>query len=310
MFVAAESFRADVCDGVFTHFKREEDAEHDAAASSTRSSPDERDRRRRSRPARSCCATSPSQPTNEREGSEIARQIVRALIDGATSRSSSSPTCSSSRTRFARPASQRGPVPPRRAARPTGGARSGWSRASRCRRATARISQDIRRADGRSGEGQAEEQRPQPGGMKAAAPLSAGGSRNYAKHTLQEDPDRQRRLGGRAQSAADRDRAREASRGRTPHGLGRGDAALRELGREIVEDKEDQNHRYARVHREARRAAEAEGIRLSARVVAGHAVPTIVELVEREGFDLLVIGFYGPLGPLQPPDRQHDRSPG
>jgi nucleotide-binding universal stress UspA family protein len=62
---------------------------------------------------------------------------------------------------------------------------------------------------------------------------------------------------------------------------------------EIVEDKQDQNQRFARVIREARRAAEVEGIRLSARVVAGHAVPTIVELVEREGFDLLVIGFMG-----------------
>ena len=62
---------------------------------------------------------------------------------------------------------------------------------------------------------------------------------------------------------------------------------------EIVEDKQDQNQRFARVIREARRAAEVEGIRLSARVVAGRAVPTIVELVEREGFDLLVIGFMG-----------------
>ena len=62
---------------------------------------------------------------------------------------------------------------------------------------------------------------------------------------------------------------------------------------EIVEDQHDQNQRFARVIREARRAAEVEGIRLSARVVAGHAVPTIVELVEREGFDLLVIGFMG-----------------
>ena len=62
---------------------------------------------------------------------------------------------------------------------------------------------------------------------------------------------------------------------------------------EIVEDKKDQNHRYARVLREARRAAEAEEVKLAARVVAGHAVPTIVELLEREGFDLLVIGFMG-----------------
>ncbi len=62
---------------------------------------------------------------------------------------------------------------------------------------------------------------------------------------------------------------------------------------EIVEDKRDQNHRFARVLREARRAGEAEGVKLAARVVAGHAVPTIVELIEREGFDLLVIGFMG-----------------
>ncbi len=62
---------------------------------------------------------------------------------------------------------------------------------------------------------------------------------------------------------------------------------------EIVEDQRDQNHRFARVLREARRAAEAEGVKLAARVVAGHAVPTIVELIEREGFDLLVIGFMG-----------------
>jgi nucleotide-binding universal stress UspA family protein len=62
---------------------------------------------------------------------------------------------------------------------------------------------------------------------------------------------------------------------------------------EIIEDKADQNHRFARVLREARRIAAAEGIKLAAQVVAGHAVPTIVELIEREGFDLLVIGFMG-----------------
>ena len=62
---------------------------------------------------------------------------------------------------------------------------------------------------------------------------------------------------------------------------------------EIVEEQQEQNHRFARIIREARRTAEAEGVRLSARVLAGHAVPTIVELVEREGFDLLVVGFMG-----------------
>lgn len=62
---------------------------------------------------------------------------------------------------------------------------------------------------------------------------------------------------------------------------------------EIDEEKREQNHRFARVIREARREAEAAGARLSAQVVAGHAVPTIVELLERGGFDLLVVGFMG-----------------
>ena len=62
---------------------------------------------------------------------------------------------------------------------------------------------------------------------------------------------------------------------------------------EIDEEKREQNHRFARVIREARREAEAAGARLSTRVVAGHAVPTIVELLEREGFDLLAVGFMG-----------------
>ena len=62
---------------------------------------------------------------------------------------------------------------------------------------------------------------------------------------------------------------------------------------ENVEEKQEQNHRFARFLCEARRTAEADGVGLAARVVAGHAVPTIVELIEREGFDLLVIGFMG-----------------
>ena len=32
---------------------------------------------------------------------------------------------------------------------------------------------------------------------------------------------------------------------------------------------------------------------LTAHVVPGHPVPTIVEFVEREGFDLLVVGYMG-----------------
>ena len=80
MFVPAQSFRANVCDGVFTHFKREEDAgmksgKLDEELSRMNSIVD---------------AISPNSvvllnesfaSTNEREGSEIARQIVRALAE-------------------------------------------------------------------------------------------------------------------------------------------------------------------------------------------------------------------------------------
>lgn len=32
---------------------------------------------------------------------------------------------------------------------------------------------------------------------------------------------------------------------------------------------------------------------LTPHIVAGHAVPAIVEFIEREGFDLLVVGYMG-----------------
>jgi DNA mismatch repair ATPase MutS len=80
MFVPAESFRANVCDGVFTHYKREEDVNmksgkldeelsrmSDIAAKIT--------------PNCILLCNESFASTNEREGSEIARQIVRALIE-------------------------------------------------------------------------------------------------------------------------------------------------------------------------------------------------------------------------------------
>jgi len=80
MFVAADSFRANVCRGLFTHFKREEDA------TMTSGKFDEE-------LARMSAIVDKLQPdallllnesfaaTNEREGSEIARQIVDALLE-------------------------------------------------------------------------------------------------------------------------------------------------------------------------------------------------------------------------------------
>jgi hypothetical protein len=80
MFVAAASFRVDVRDGVFTHFKREEDA------SMISGKLDEELRRMRdivdhlTTNALLLCNESFAS-TNEREGSEIARQIIRAALD-------------------------------------------------------------------------------------------------------------------------------------------------------------------------------------------------------------------------------------
>ncbi len=80
MFVPAESFRANVCDGIFTHYKREED-------SSMRSGKLDEELSRMSAIVDNMTTNSivllneSFASTNEREGSEIARQIVRALLE-------------------------------------------------------------------------------------------------------------------------------------------------------------------------------------------------------------------------------------
>ena len=80
MFVPAESFRANVCDRLFTHFKREEDA-------GMRSGKLDEELSRMSAIVDSMTPNSivllneSFASTNEREGSEIARQIVRALVE-------------------------------------------------------------------------------------------------------------------------------------------------------------------------------------------------------------------------------------
>jgi DNA mismatch repair ATPase MutS len=80
MFVGAEAFRANVCEGIFTHFKREEDTRM------KRGKLDEE----LSRMSDIAEAIVPNclllcnesfASTNEREGSEIARQVVRALLE-------------------------------------------------------------------------------------------------------------------------------------------------------------------------------------------------------------------------------------
>lgn len=81
LFVGAESFRASVTRGVLTHFRREEDA------AMTSGKLDEELRRTSEivdlvRPGSLVLLNESFASTNEREGSEIGRQVVRALLVG------------------------------------------------------------------------------------------------------------------------------------------------------------------------------------------------------------------------------------
>ncbi len=80
MFVPAREFAANICQGVFTHFKREEDAGMKSGKL------DEELSRmsaivERITPRCMLLLNESFASTNEREGSEIARQIVRALLE-------------------------------------------------------------------------------------------------------------------------------------------------------------------------------------------------------------------------------------
>jgi DNA mismatch repair ATPase MutS len=79
MFVGAEAFQASVCAGVFTHYKREEDATMESGKL------DEELSRmsaiaERIVPGSLLVCNESFASTNEREGSEIARQVIRAML--------------------------------------------------------------------------------------------------------------------------------------------------------------------------------------------------------------------------------------
>lgn len=80
MFVPAESFYSNVCDGLFTHYKREEDTTMNSGKLDEELS-------RMSNivdnitPDSMVLFNESFAATNEREGSEIARQIIRALLE-------------------------------------------------------------------------------------------------------------------------------------------------------------------------------------------------------------------------------------
>lgn len=80
MFAAAESLRTSACTGIFTHWAREEDAEM------RRGRLDEELERLSAiadgvRPGGMVLCNEPFASTNEREGSQIGREVVRALLD-------------------------------------------------------------------------------------------------------------------------------------------------------------------------------------------------------------------------------------
>jgi DNA mismatch repair ATPase MutS len=80
MFVAAEAFRGEACTGVFTHYKREEDPTMEVGKFE-----EELGRMgevaERIRPGGLLLCNESFAATNEREGSEIGRQVVRAMLD-------------------------------------------------------------------------------------------------------------------------------------------------------------------------------------------------------------------------------------
>jgi nucleotide-binding universal stress UspA family protein len=57
----------------------------------------------------------------------------------------------------------------------------------------------------------------------------------------------------------------------------------------VVEEKQAANHRFDRVIARALAQAQRQGVTLT----PGHAVPSLVEFIERGRFDLLVIGYMG-----------------
>ena len=137
MFVGAESYRANVSTGVFTHYKREEDLTMEGGKL------DEELARMseiadRIAPGALLLCNESFASTNEREGSEIARQVIRAMLDRRITVVSSSPTCTTSLTVFTSSSSTT-PCSYVPSAGRTGGARSSCSSAHRSPPATARI---------------------------------------------------------------------------------------------------------------------------------------------------------------------------
>jgi nucleotide-binding universal stress UspA family protein len=62
---------------------------------------------------------------------------------------------------------------------------------------------------------------------------------------------------------------------------------------EVIEEKREGNRLFDKVAGRSRAEATKRSVVLHTHVVTGHAVPRIVEFVERGEFDLLVVGYMG-----------------
>jgi nucleotide-binding universal stress UspA family protein len=62
---------------------------------------------------------------------------------------------------------------------------------------------------------------------------------------------------------------------------------------EVIGDKELADRKYVEVAAKAQTEAKLHRVKLKSHIVVGHAVPTIVDFIEHNGFDLLVTGFMG-----------------
>ena len=62
---------------------------------------------------------------------------------------------------------------------------------------------------------------------------------------------------------------------------------------EVIGDKELADRKFAEVVVKAETEAKRHRVKLISHIVVGHAVPAIVDFIERDGFDLLVTGFMG-----------------
>jgi nucleotide-binding universal stress UspA family protein len=62
---------------------------------------------------------------------------------------------------------------------------------------------------------------------------------------------------------------------------------------EVIGDMELADRKFIEVVAKAEHQAKHHRVRLVSQVVVGHAVPTIVDVIANDGFDLLITGFMG-----------------